>query len=332
LTRARHSDEKRRVASGISKAVVAPVVRALAELGYAVDLARLAAPEVVEGGAADALIDDAARFLSDDAIGLSLAKRVPIGSLGDVDYVLCMSRTLREGLARAARFYQIATERVKLTLLEGGPETATLLFDRDTSAPYSRHWSEFGTALIGERIRQTIGRSVAFTEVSFAHGPPPSGTRVHDEHFGTKVLFGAPSDRLSFAATLLETPLLTASAALAEVLEARMREVAKTATESDSYVERVRAAVAELLDGGETLLPATAARLGTSTRTLQRELKQRGVSHQTILDEVRRDHAKALLERGVAINDVARQLGFSESSAFFRAFRRWTGTSPRGKG
>jgi len=314
--------------AGISSTVVGPVVRALSELGYRVDLAALGS-STVEGSAADALIDEAARSIGDEALGLALAKRIPIGSLGDVDYALCTSRTLREGLERAARFYGLVTERVKLTLIES-PVDATLLYERDPAAPYSRHWSEFGTAIVAERIRQTIGRSVAFSEVWFAHDPPLAGTKEHDSFFGTSVRFGAPHDRLSFASSLLETPLLTASAALAEVLEARMRE--RAPAETDSFLSSVRLVVSELLDGGETMLPATAARLGTSTRTLQRELKQRGVSHQAILDDVRRDRAQALLERGTPIPDVARRLGFSEPSAFFRAFRRWTGTSPRRSG
>jgi AraC-like DNA-binding protein len=67
-----------------------------------------------------------------------------------------------------------------------------------------------------------------------------------------------------------------------------------------------------------------------SPRTLQRRLASSGTSHRDLLDEIRRERARHLLsDRTLAIADVAGRLGFSETSAFFRAFRRWTGTSPQ---
>jgi AraC-like DNA-binding protein len=73
-----------------------------------------------------------------------------------------------------------------------------------------------------------------------------------------------------------------------------------------------------------------AARLAVSTPTLRRRLAAEGTSFQQIRDQLRRDVAIAALAAGaVSIEDLARQLGFSEPSAFHRAFRRWTGSAPR---
>jgi AraC-like DNA-binding protein len=318
-------------APGVSNAVVGPVMRALGEMGYLVSPPAgpsRSRPPVVDGPAADALIDDAAASLGDGTIGISLARRIPLGGLGDLDYGLCTSETLRDGLGLTARFYGVVTERVRLALVESPPH-ATLRFNRTTAARYSRHWAEFPLALIAERMRQTLGRQrVVFEEVSFAH-PPPATDSGHDAFFGTKVHFDAPHDQLVFASELLGLPLLTASASLAEVLESRMRAVSPSLEQVDAFLVRVRQVTIDLLDVGETGLSATAARLGTSTRTLQRELRKRRTAHKELLDEVRRERAQLLLEQGGTIAEVARRLGFSEPSAFFRAFRRWTGTSPR---
>ena len=76
-------------------------------------------------------------------------------------------------------------------------------------------------------------------------------------------------------------------------------------------------------------LEVVAERLGMSARTLQRKLHASGTSHQELLDEMRRDLAvRYLREPGMAVCEVAYLLGFSESSAFHRAFKRWTGTTP----
>ena len=82
--------------------------------------------------------------------------------------------------------------------------------------------------------------------------------------------------------------------------------------------------------GPEPLLNAVAARLAVSAQTLRRRLAAEGTSFQQIRDQLRRDAAIAALATGtVSIEDISRRLGFSEPSAFHRAFKRWTGSAPR---
>ena len=312
---------------GIAASIVGGVVRALAELGYdATTRTPEDATAIIDGTIADRMLDRAAVALDDPAVGISTARRIPIGSLGDLDYALVTSVTLREGMDRLVRFYGVVTQRVTLSLVETDTR-ARLVFVRRPDSTHSPHWAEFASAIIPARIRKTVGREVSFDEVSFAH-PAPSRPTIHDTFFGTKVLFGSSVDALGFDRTLLASPLRTAAAALGEVLEARLRDIAQVVS-SPPYVDRVRLVVAQLLsEEGKTQLDETAARLRTSTRTLQRELREHGTSHQQIVDEVRRDRAQAMLESGGTLAEVSSRPGFAEPSAFFRAFRRWTGLSP----
>jgi len=329
---ASEGEEPQQQQPGIASIIVDGVVRALAELGHN---AGVTAPDgtIIPGTTADSMLEAAAIALDDMAVGISTAKRIPIGSLGDLDYALVTSATLREGMDRLVRFYGVVTQRVKLSLVETDTQ-ARLIFEREPNSTHSGHWAEFATAIIAERIRTTVGREgVTFDEVAFVH-PPPDRPTIHDSFFGTHVRFNAANDALGFDRRLLESPLRTAMTALGEVLEARLQEIARLhhatrpSVESDAYLEKVRRAVIELLTEKRVGLDETAARLHTSTRTLQRELKQRETSHQEILDEIRRERAKELLERGETIAVVAQTLGFAEPSTFFRAFRRWTGSSP----
>ncbi len=313
---------------GISGQIVGPVVRALEAAG--VDTARLAleAGPTVLGARADAIFDAAAAQLGDPAVALTLAARLPIGSLGILDYALCTSSCLGDAIRRVAKYYSVVTERVTLTVVEEG-ERASLLFERKAGAGHSRHWAEFASAMIALRIRQTLGRPSPLARVTFAHGAPAS-TAAHDAFFGVPVEWDAPGDRLELEASLLALPLLTAASSLAEALEDRMREIAPAPGAPDPLVVRVRVAVAELLDARETTLDAAAARVHLTRRTLQRELKARGTSHTILLDEVRRERALRLLADGaLSVTEVAYRLGLSEPSAFFRSFRRWTGVSPQ---
>lgn len=314
---------------GISEDVVGVVRRAIDELGFDTSqVAALPVGLVVPGRAADALFDRAAEYLLDDALGLTLATRIPIGSLGVIDYGLCTSSTLREALTLVTRYYGVATQRARLELVEE-PPLARLVFHRLGGIEHSRHWIEFAFAMIGTRIRQTLGREhLAFTRVSFMHTAPPR-REAHDEFFGTKVEFGAREEWLAFAVELLDRPLQTASKSLAELLERKMRELEPAMANVDPVLDRARRTLAAMLDEGLTDLNTLVARLGDTKRTLQRALSDRSTSHSVLLDELRRHRAATLLDQGLRVADVALRLGFAEPSAFFRAYRRWTGTSPR---
>jgi AraC-like DNA-binding protein len=312
--------------AGISTAVIEPVSRVLGELGYAPKELPIERGILV-GDVADATLEDAANKLGDLALGLTIAQRIPIGGLGDLDYGLCTSTSLREGFARLVRFYGLATQRVKLTMDEG-PSSANLVFTRTPPFTHSRHWVEFATAIISVRIRETLGMAIPFEHVSFVHDAPPD-TSVHDAFFGRTVNFSAPQDRLSFSSELLDRPLLTTSAALAGVLDIKMKQLEPLMIARPPFLVVARTAVVELLDSKETGLAATSARLSTTPRTFQRQLRDHGTSHRELLDDVRRERALRLLEQGKIISEVSVALGFSEPSAFFRAFRRWTGASPR---
>lgn len=316
--------------AGISSAIIAPILQVLAELGIDVRSdkgAHASSASLVAGAAADRLLDAAAKQLGDGALGITLARKIPIGGLGLIDYALCTSSTLGEALERVARHYDVATQRVSLRLHEA-PTRATLIFERRVEVAHSRHWLEFSFAIIAERMRQTVGRKIVFEEICFRH-PPPERVTAHDAFFGTKVAFGQAEDRLGFGRALLAVPLLTASSSLAALLDVKMRELAPVTESHDLLIARVRHALASLLDDRDPRLESLAARLGMKPRTLQRELGVRRTSHKELLDALRRQRALALLGESLSLAQIADRLAYSEPSAFFRAFRRWTGTSPR---
>jgi AraC-like DNA-binding protein len=316
---------------GIASAIVEPVLAALAALGFdAGRFARMASDGsagVIGGPAADRILDAAASQLSDDAIGLSVASRIPIGALGPLDYAFCTSPVLREALRRLARHYAVVTRRVTLRLVDDPPRGA-LALERQPGMDHSRHWIEFSLAMIAERMRQTVGGAMLFEEVHFVHSPPANPAR-HEAFFGARVLFGQPRDRMSFASTSLDEPLRTAAKYLSDILDERLEEIERSALADDPLVDRARRTILALLDDGRTDADLVATRLHMSRRTLQRELKARGTTHKDLLDDIRRERAVRLLGEGHrTIADVASHLGFSDERAFFRAFHRWTGTTP----
>lgn len=318
---------------GIATDVVSAVRAALVDKGVDVEKVMPASFEgpVVPGPMADALFELGATTLSDPAIAVTVVEAIPIGGIGVLDYTLCTSPTIRDALRKVTEHYGVATQRAKLELVEdqsGERRTAKLVFTRMPNIQHSRHWVEFPLLAITARIRSTTGHPMTFREVTFHHGPPTDRS-AHDRYFGIPVTFGAPGDGMTFDAGVLDLPLKTASATMAALLEARIKELAPALATVDPLLDRVRRALSQMLDEKRTDVDELAKRLSTSKRSLQRSLGDLGTSHSEMLDRLRKERAFQLLDRGLKVADVAAELAFTAPSAFFRAYRRWTGTSPK---
>jgi AraC-like DNA-binding protein len=114
------------------------------------------------------------------------------------------------------------------------------------------------------------------------------------------------------------------------VLTQHADELLRTLESSKSFRGRVEALLMPSLHVGQPSMDAIAGKLGISRQTLFRKLKAEGVTFAGVLDELRyRLAADYLGARKVSVNETAYLVGFSEPAAFSRAFKRWTGSSPR---
>jgi AraC-like DNA-binding protein len=310
---------------GISAGIVKLVARALGELGAPPTKLDAVETGYVPGPVADALVDNAAVALADPALGIALARHLPAGSLGPLDYAMLTAGTWGEALRRSAQFYAVVSDRVEMTLEELGDE-AHVVQRLVPGVPQSRHWVEMLFAVITERGRQAVGPEFRLRSIAFAHAAPPADCG-HARYFDAPVHFGEPVDRLVFDRSFLAAPLLAGAAGLAAALERQLAELVPTAL--DPSMVRVRAAVSAGIDDGSATLDATAERLQMAPRTLQRMLQDHDTSFKQLLDDMRRDRALALLHDGkLTVAEIAAKVGFAEATGFFRAFRRWTGTTP----
>jgi AraC-like DNA-binding protein len=147
---------------------------------------------------------------------------------------------------------------------------------------------------------------------------------------GCPTHFGCPETRFVFRRSLLERPLPRTDPALFHYLERHAAAVAEGLPTNADLAARVRRLVTDSLRGGEPTPARAAKALGVSQRTLQRRLRDEGTSFARIVDGTRRELSEHYLsEPNVAAFEVAFLLGYSEPSAFHRAFRRWTGMTPQ---
>jgi AraC-like DNA-binding protein len=164
-------------------------------------------------------------------------------------------------------------------------------------------------------------------EVRFAH-LSPRDSRDHERFFGVPMRFAAGENALVLPAALLDLPCHRTDPSLLSLLDgyAADRLVVLRPT---TFADRARTALSEELRVGKVTAQGLAVRLKVSVRTLHRSLADEGTSYRRILDQLRFDLAKRhLSDDRLSVAEVAFLVGFSEISAFHRAFKRWTGRTP----
>ena len=271
----------------------------------------------------------AATLTCDDALGVHLAESLPRGALDLIEYALRSSPSLGQGLNRLARYGCLLSDRVAART-HGRKQSLLFLVHDTATTPLYPARAEFALAVALKLARDCTGADITPLRVCFAH-PAPDNTSEHRRFFHGHVRFAAGSSSMSLSSADAARPMRDADAALAGIIRRRLENAleARVRSSDGAVSARVRHILVEHLGQSVLTLPAVATALGLSRRTLTRRLAEERASFRQILDEVRRDFARALVQdRSLSIADIAFFLQYSEAAAFHRSFRRWTGQTP----
>jgi AraC-like DNA-binding protein len=293
----------------------------------------LADPEARVPYAVVAQLSEAVFALAgDDNFGLHLAEDVQQSGEFDAGMLLLMaSESVRAALARMVEHqrYWGDGQRVTSWPRAGGIVLRYVL--PGAQGAHARHAHECMMAEIALGLRVLTGQRLCARQVSFQHPAPPS-IREHEALFGCVLAFSAEHTEIELDEGVLDTPMPHANAAFCAIFAQQVARALARLPPACSSSAQVRAAVHAALASGRCTLEGTARALAISTRTLQRRLQDEGTSFASVVAEVRRELSVAYLERGMSIAEVATQLGYSDSTAFHHAFRRWHGRSPAERG
>ena len=280
--------------------------------------------------AVHALWETAVEQLGDRAFPLRCAC-YPLTEARSIVLFACTAReTMGECLEGAIRFWRLGTDDLEWIVEARGGD---IVMSARPAGPGlgARCAHEFLVTDIVRAARAVTGGSWVPREVRFSHAPglPLS---VYEDALGVPVTFGAERVELVIGRDSLTTRISERTPAhVAGFFEASAEAMlARLVAKPVSLVERVRAVIASELDGGEPTLERVARGVAMSERSLHRHLTAAGTSFREALDQTRRARAMELLAGSEAdLGEVATALGFSEVRAFVRAFKRWTGRSPR---
>lgn len=173
------------------------------------------------------------------------------------------------------------------------------------------------------------GHEVKVKALHVTH-PDPGYREVYEAVFGCPVTFEAERNAFLIDPSWPQAPLQHLPRYAFDVLSGHAESLLASLASSATVRGRVEKHLAEMIHTGEVSVDAVADRMAVSRQTLYRKLKAEGVTFEQVLDELREKLALRYLKgRKVSVNETAYLVGFSDPAAFSRAFKRWTGMSPR---
>jgi AraC-like DNA-binding protein len=263
----------------------------------------------------------------DTTIGLRAGLGIEPGDLDVVESTARFCATLREAILSAGRYLRLVSECAVLVLREEGKgNTALACFHTAPGVRLHHAANDFLVASAVTFIRRHADATESPAEIHLTHRGP-TDKRSYEREFGARVRFGMPHNGIAVRRSQLDRAMPLANAILRDAFDAHASELLDRS--GVGLRGRVADVATDLLRAGTLTMPAVARRLGVSAATLRRHLEGEGTTFREVVDEVKRAIAEHyMLDRTRTISEIGFALGFSNVSAFHRAFRRWKSVSP----
>ena len=285
-----------------------------------------------------ALLRAAKELCRDPAFALHFGEAGDLSEMSVVGLIGRASQTMLEAFMQLNRYGRLVvevdlgtTDRFQLAPGDGG----LWLIDTRRNPNDFPELTESTMARVTSGCRRMIvdsgwtGEIPSLKAARFTHADPGYRTE-YDRIFGTPVVFEAERNAILVDATWPAHKLAPRPHYGFGVLSRHADALLKGLEGSKTTRGRVESLLLPILHTGDAGKDAIADKLGMSSDTLLRRLKAEGTTFEAVLDELRHKMALHYLDgKKVSVNETAYLVGFSESAAFSRAFKRWTGTSPR---
>lgn len=247
--------------------------------------------------------------------------------LGVLGYLVLATDTLGEAMLAYQRYE---------TLFYGASLAQIEVMEHEAEIRWPPSDNELGQRADGAAIaalvtflRRQIDQPPPPSAVSFLHDVDPESARAYEAFFGCAVTWNDSHVRVRFPLKYLSLPMPRRDPTLRRLLDRQAQAMLRALPQSSEADVQMQRVVLRMLSDGEPTLDRAAAAMHMSPRTLQRRLARHGLSWQQWLDRSREQLAHQYLEdSSLTLADIALLLGFSEQSAFNRAYKRWTGRSP----
>ena len=276
------------------------------------------------------ILNVAVEMTGHEGIGVQVGTTIRPEIFLDIGYALPFCQDLRAVIAVNKRYQALIQQNgiTSLSMRDGSAwlEWAPLYKDIE----FYRYFVEMifaGYASIGRWL--LWGKDNPVLSMHFRHSAPPD-IAMHEAVFVDNITFNAEQDRVEFMSHTVDVPMPNRNPDMLSFLKQRLDvQLAQLTTPVDIVTETLRCIQTALAEG-RPVIGDIALILGMSERSLRRHLSANGESFRSVLERARKDSCEVYLrERKYGQAEIAQRLGFSDQSAYSRAFKTWFGKTPR---
>ncbi|MBN9509940.1 MAG: AraC family transcriptional regulator [Alphaproteobacteria bacterium] len=274
-----------------------------------------------------ALLEQAAQETRQSATGLLFAQQHYHTILGDVGALALNSPTVGAALTAVSRYFPALQEHSRIVLRQRAGMAILEYQVQDGRIIRRSQDAELTIGIMLQMMRRALGIGWTPQQVLLEHAPHADGTQ-HRAFLGAPIHFLQRTNAIVFPAAALAAPMPAPDVALLPLLEQRVTRPMQM-SQPDDFVGAVQQEIRTGLLSGKSGLKTTARRLAMAPSTMYRRLRERNVEYSALTRGLRFELALMhLAQPHVPVTDIALLLGYSELSAFSRAFSRWAGVSP----
>jgi AraC-like DNA-binding protein len=268
-----------------------------------------------------------AAALDDEFFGQD-SRRMKVGSFAMLCHAVLSCKTLGQALDRSLRFYALILDDISGSAERDAKEARIVLHGHAAGVSQRVFAHELLLMLLYGVSCWLVGRRIPILRTEFSY-PEPAHSAEYRLMYCADLRFDRPNTLLAFEASYLDLPVVQNERSAKEFLRTAPESILLKYKNVSSLTARVRRRLRQFLPGMVPDFEELAAEMSMTPATMRRRLNDEGESYQSIKDQLRRDLAISYLSHSSrSVMDIALELGFSERSAFHRAFRKWTGASP----
>lgn len=234
----------------------------------------------------------------------------------------------RDMFKRCERFFILMTD-TQLYKVQDEGETGSITIFRDAPRRGIEISNESSIVATLTVIHKITGVDIRPVKVSFVHNAPER-VDLYEDFFSCPVHFDQMYNKLEFRSEDLDTKSLKADRSINQFMMERLQEKAEgIEVSADKLLNDTRNLIKDALPSGIPFAAEIGKHLGMSNRTLSRRLSEKGTTYRQLVQDAQQEISTELLRNtSETVSEIAFQAGFSEQSAFNRAFKRWTNQSP----
>lgn len=304
----------------------------LADLGISPDLTLEQAiyPQTTDGRIA---LKDFTKILhrielemNEPTLAIEIGRHITAAHFGVLGYLILACANLAEALTLLNRYARLLNDHFVMTT-DFKDDTVIMCWDFPNDDDLLFY--EMGLAAMMQFTNNLIGTNAAPIEVHL-RSPRPDNIEYYEQFYGCPVHFDQKDMFIKLPISLLATPVKQPDRILLDLLSKQADQALAELPKDGEWAQKVRQEIVRLCHEDAPTLAKVASNLFVTPRTLQRHLADEGLRFQPLLDETRLHLAEQYLNEGrLQLTDIAELLGYSDQSALTRAFKRWTGNTPK---